>query len=819
MQVKELVLGTNGGNNPIQIGGNGSAIFVPVPLVIQAQGENGKIGIQGDLTGTVLEIYGPGNTTTFTSGTVTMTEGMPINDSVRIVGSVNLAVGAPGAAADILVSGRLNGSTGDDDQLDLSAQGGDITIQGSVGDGIGTVSIVSAGTGLTDGVYGDGDLHVGLSGGSGTGATARVTVRGGVVTEVRLFSPGKGYQVGDLLTFNQRELRGALLEVTGINDLEGLTVSTARNVTFGDKIYVDGDVTITATGKVVFSDSVILRGGGQLFIHDAAAVEFLGGVKSETGEPVLVFDANGTGSSLSFSGGLMAGASDTVTFTGVNSLELASAIMGQSLPSLVIEGRDLGLTPAAGGSTIRLDVAALKMTGQTLAWPTAGMSQVRADDLQLNIAQGVGSPVNPLEAVVKTLSASSQSGDLFLRHDGDVTLVREGLSVREGAGGISLQVSGSLELADRSAVSTSTGDIHLQLGGDLGMAAGSTMRTDSGDISVTAGGNARLHQLRSASGDIDLQVQQSVTVTDPYGTPQVVTDGHLSLSAGTGIGGYLYDRLYVDVHSISVHNGEYGDVVISGREGLNVLSAHSDSQNGWMLLMSGMAGLVTGSSPTAQDHRVARISGKTILSEGVLPVRSLHDANIHFMRNPQSEALAPLQDFNARLAREWSARLDAESALDRLDSRPTELSSELRQLLGSRTHAMPFSASVMPDTGSRAVTSALLEAALRMAPMVEAEDVFGADMLSSWAQRSYESRLQRVSVESDADDPSSVAAVPPDLDPRQSFATTKAGQPPQRSAVEHKDSDTIMESDFDKTRFDDELADIGNEPEPVSTAE
>jgi hypothetical protein len=157
---------------------------------------------------------------------------------------------------------------------------------------------------------------------------------------------------------------------------------------------------------------------------------------------------------------------------------------------------------------------------------------------------------------------------------------------------------------------------------------------------------------------------------------------------------------------------------------------------------------------------VARISGKTILSQGVLPVRGLYDANIYFVTNPQSEPLAPLQDFNARLAREWAGRVENESVLESLDSRADELSSPLRQLLGSRTPAMPFSSSVLPDTGSHSVTSALLEAALKLVPMAEAEDVFGADMLSSWAQRSYESRAQRVPTEPVADASADVAVVP-----------------------------------------------------------
>jgi hypothetical protein len=55
-------------------------------------------------------------------------------------------------------------------------------------------------------VYGDATLMVGLKGGTGSGATAQVTVAGGKVTDVRLVSPGKGFTAGDLLTFNDAAL-------------------------------------------------------------------------------------------------------------------------------------------------------------------------------------------------------------------------------------------------------------------------------------------------------------------------------------------------------------------------------------------------------------------------------------------------------------------------------------------------------------------------------------------------------------------------------------------------------------------------------------
>jgi hypothetical protein len=58
-----------------------------------------------------------------------------------------------------------------------------------------TYSVVSAGSGYADGVY----YSVPLFGGSGSGATATITVVGGVVTAFAIGQPGVGYRIGDIL--------------------------------------------------------------------------------------------------------------------------------------------------------------------------------------------------------------------------------------------------------------------------------------------------------------------------------------------------------------------------------------------------------------------------------------------------------------------------------------------------------------------------------------------------------------------------------------------------------------------------------------------
>lgn len=61
---------------------------------------------------------------------------------------------------------------------------------------IATVGNITGGSSYTAGVY----LGVNLTGGQGTGATADITVAGGVVTSVAIRNPGSLYVVGDVLS-------------------------------------------------------------------------------------------------------------------------------------------------------------------------------------------------------------------------------------------------------------------------------------------------------------------------------------------------------------------------------------------------------------------------------------------------------------------------------------------------------------------------------------------------------------------------------------------------------------------------------------------
>jgi len=70
--------------------------------------------------------------------------------------------------------------------------------------GIETLGAITPGAGYADGVYSD----VPLTGGSGGGATADITVAAGAVTVVTLVEPGAAYEVGDVLSADDADLGG-----------------------------------------------------------------------------------------------------------------------------------------------------------------------------------------------------------------------------------------------------------------------------------------------------------------------------------------------------------------------------------------------------------------------------------------------------------------------------------------------------------------------------------------------------------------------------------------------------------------------------------
>jgi hypothetical protein len=741
-----LVLGAKGASNPVDIGGGSSGpIVLTVPLVIQSTGSGGQVQLAGQLQGTELEILGPGNTTRFVDGTqVVMSEAILIDDAVRAQGSVRLQAGSLSDPASLTITGRVNGGEGAADVLDLSAPGGVIQIDGRVGDGIARVALLSGGQRYVDGVYD----KVWLSGGSGSGATARITVTAGAVTDVQLISAGGGYRAGEVLSANRSSFgdlnsvaSGFALRIEALADFEGLRIQDALDVTFGERVYVEGDIVIHATGTVTFSDQVVLRGGGQLMITGAAQVLFLNGIVSDG--PQALDYRHASGGAVEFSGGLLPGALDAARLTGVTHLQLASPSGGTALPSLTLTGHAVHLAPVAGHGTLRLAVDRLDLQATHFSMAAASGSLTlafSANDLRVVTQVHTGSLAAPITGDFQRVSvaagvADHQVGDIHLRTTANTQTVRAGVLAD---GDVHWRTEGTLQVASNTQIaSTGAGQVRLLSDAGLVMAPSSAISTRSGDIAITTAAQMQIHRIVSAEGRVSLDAGGHLGVIGSGDLPQIVTGGDLHIQSNVGVGGYGFDRLYVDVKALTGLNRVTGDVVISGWKGLDIGPAgyHSNADRGWLVLMSGRIGRVeTEGAVTALDNRVARISGKTILMPSVLAQRGMHGFNGHVVMPPREPAPAApptLESLNASLRQAW---LDALSSPVDSVGAATLRSPLLGTVPGRQTAGVD---SVAFDAlGSPLDTSALLEAALQAARQSAREEVFGADPLSSWAQRS-----------------------------------------------------------------------------------
>jgi hypothetical protein len=101
-----------------------------------------------------------------------------------------------------------------------------------------TLGAITGGAGYVNGTY----TNVTLTGGSGSGAKATVTVTGGNVTAVTLTSRGAGYQVGNALSASNTELGGS-----------GAGFSIPVTVLYAQGIQMSAAATATATVPLTFS--------------------------------------------------------------------------------------------------------------------------------------------------------------------------------------------------------------------------------------------------------------------------------------------------------------------------------------------------------------------------------------------------------------------------------------------------------------------------------------------------------------------------------------------------------------------------------------
>ena len=81
---------------------------------------------------------------------------------------------------------------------------------------INSLGTITAGSGYTNGTY----FNVALTGGTGSGATATITVSGGAVTNVRITDPGCYYVAGDSLSAASADIGGGAGFFVAVNAID-----------------------------------------------------------------------------------------------------------------------------------------------------------------------------------------------------------------------------------------------------------------------------------------------------------------------------------------------------------------------------------------------------------------------------------------------------------------------------------------------------------------------------------------------------------------------------------------------------------------------
>ena len=341
-------------------------------------------------------------------------------------------------------------------------------------------------------------------------------------------------------------------------------------------------------------------------------------------------------------------------------------------------------------------------------------------------------------------TVSTEAGDIRITAQGDATVT----TISSSSGDIALSAA-DIQMLDGSLIAThAAGSVTVNATADWMMGKQSALSTQAGTITVNASGDLEVFLISSLTGDIALDAEQTITVVGDVLAPQLATGGALSVGTGAGIGGYLFDRLYVDVASISVdHRG--GDVVISGKSGLKITGIHSQASDGWVAMLSGSMGLVETAGAISMDNgQVARISGRTIITKDVLTGRQMGGSDVYYVTNPAlnaSPSTAMLSDFNARLAQQWLAPGQGASAAQRLSSKAADLSTPLQRLSASDNAMAAFAPSVLGEMDAPTTTSALLDAAMTVMAQDQARAAAEGDTYTNWDQRSSAARTLSVS--------------------------------------------------------------------------
>ncbi|NBS66626.1 MAG: hypothetical protein EBT33_20210, partial [Betaproteobacteria bacterium] len=346
--------------------------------------------------------------------------------------------------------------------------------------------------------------------------------------------------------------------------LEALTVNEAVNLTFKRDVRLDGDLTLRASGKVVFSQALALAAGGRLIIEGADSVEFAQGLSfagEAKADAVSISAATGDQTEVRFAGGILQGDANRIVLTGIRSANVGVAPSQQGasvLTSLALAGQagaELKIAPAVAGSAVTVSAQSLSVSN--------------IDDVKLEVSLDVGTLT-----LGATLGQITQAAETSVRVTGAATLAaRDTLLTQAGnqfAGQVTIR-GAAATVVDQDALSVTldaTGKVSLEAGGAL--AVGGQLAGAAGNLELRTPAGVSLGELQ-VGGAMTLAAAGAITQTG-----DVRVAGSSAIGGGAG-GAITLDRVGNDFGATVTVTGR--SATIADRNALTVVIDLSGDQS------------------------------------------------------------------------------------------------------------------------------------------------------------------------------------------------------------------------------------------------
>lgn len=273
---------------------------------------------------------------------------------------------------------------------------------------VGTLGTITGGSAYTAGTYGG----VALTGGSGTGATATITVAAGAVTGVAILAPGKNYVTGDVLSAAAASIGGTgsgfSVPVASVAVNSALAAGTLN-------MFVPN----TTTPKATWKDAAQTQLNTQPIVLDAngcAVIYGSGTYRQQLFDALgnLIWDqvtADYSATNSPYWAGLAGGTPNAITlvdpnFNGTDGQSIAFIALGTNTGPTTANASGFGLIPIqkdtstgpvnlAGGEITAGNVAYLVYDATNLVFHLLNTQQVTAAGITFTQA-GVGAVTRPL---------------------------------------------------------------------------------------------------------------------------------------------------------------------------------------------------------------------------------------------------------------------------------------------------------------------------------------------------------------------------------------------------------------------------------------